>query len=109
VGKYFKDKIIVRLRQKFHFEKLYFSRMKARKKRKPLDVDVELVKLGARIKQLRRAQGYSNMDFFASEHGFPRSQYARYEKGQDLQYSTLMKVLYAFDISISEFFSEGFD
>lgn len=83
--------------------------MKSTRKRKPLDVETELGKLGARFKQLRRAKGYSNMDFFALENGLPRAQYARYEQGKDLQYSSLIKVLDAFGISVREFFSEGFD
>jgi transcriptional regulator with XRE-family HTH domain len=77
-------------------------------KQKELDVDIEIQKLGARIKQLRQQKGYTNMDFFAYDHGFNRTQYGKYEKGKDLQYSTLIRLLNAFDISIGEFFSDGF-
>lgn len=36
-------------------------------------------------------------------------QYGLYEKGQDLRFSSLLKVLKALDISLEEFFKEGFD
>ncbi|MGB8190322.1 MAG: helix-turn-helix transcriptional regulator [Chitinophagaceae bacterium] len=83
--------------------------MKSSKKQLPLDVNAELQKMGARIKALRIKKGYTSMEFFAHEHGFHRAQYARYEKGEDLKYSTLIKLLNAFSISYIEFFGEGFD
>ncbi len=69
----------------------------------------ELSKLAARIKSLRIEKGYTNYENFAYEHGLPRAQYGRYEKGEDLRYSSLVKVVKAFDLTMSEFFSEGFD
>ncbi|MDW3194301.1 MAG: helix-turn-helix domain-containing protein [Cytophagales bacterium] len=69
----------------------------------------ELAKLAARIKSLRISKGYSNYENFAFEHKIPRAQYGRYEKGEDLRYSSLLKIIKAFDMTISEFFSEGFD
>ena len=33
----------------------------------------------------------------------------RYEQGKDLRFSSLVKVLKAFDISLKDFFSEGFE
>ena len=38
-----------------------------------------------------------------------RAQFGRYEKGQDLRMSSLIKIVNAFNISLKEFFSEGFD
>jgi transcriptional regulator with XRE-family HTH domain len=67
-----------------------------------------LKKLGNRIKTLRIKKGYSNYDFFAYEHHIPRAQWGRYENGQDLRFSSLLKVVKAFDMTFSEFFSEGF-
>lgn len=83
--------------------------MKSSKKQTSREIDVEIGKLGARIKQLRLEQGYTNMDFFAHDHGFHRSQYAKFEKGQDIQFSTLIKLLNAFNITYIEFFGEGFE
>lgn len=68
----------------------------------------ELHKLAQRIRQLRIKKGYSNYENFAFDHDIPRAQYGRYENGEDLRYSSLMKVIKALDISVTEFFSEGF-
>lgn len=69
----------------------------------------ELNKLGIRIKSLRIKQGYSNYENFAFEKDIPRAQFGRYEKGEDLRYSSLLKVIKAFGLTLEEFFSEGFD
>lgn len=70
----------------------------------------DLVKLGKRIKALRIANGYSNHEVFAYENGIDRVQYGRYERGAaDMQYSSLLKIIRAFNITPAEFFSEGFE
>lgn len=68
-----------------------------------------LQKLSKRIKELRIAKGYSSYEYFAYEHNISRAQYGRYEKGEDLRFSTLAKIINAFDMSMSEFFAEGFE
>jgi transcriptional regulator with XRE-family HTH domain len=83
--------------------------MKKKARKKPMEAEPELEKLSARIKQLRIAKGYSNLLLFAYDHHINPSQYARYERGHDIQYSTLIKLLNAFNISVAEFFGEGFD
>jgi len=67
-----------------------------------------LEKLGSRIRQLRKEKGYTNADFFAYEHEFSRPQYSRYEKGMNLTYLTLVRIVEAHGISMEEFFSIGF-
>jgi len=78
-----------------------------------MDKDIQaeklLEKLGSRLRELRKARGYTNYEQFAFDHGLPRAQYGRYEKGQDLRLSSLVKVLTAMDVSLTEFFAEGFD
>ena len=69
----------------------------------------DLKKLAKRIRQLRTGKGYSNYEEFAFVNELPRAQYGRYEKGEDLKFSSLMKVIRALDISVKDFFSEGFD
>lgn len=69
---------------------------------------LELQKLAKRIKQLRIDKGYSNYENFAFDNEIPRAQYGRYENGEDLRYSSLMKVIKALGVSVEEFFSEGF-
>jgi transcriptional regulator with XRE-family HTH domain len=74
-----------------------------------LQVKDMLEKLGSRFRALRKARGYTNYEQFAFDHGLPRAQYGRYEKGQDLRFSSLVKVLAALEISLSDFFAEGFE
>ena len=74
-----------------------------------LQVKDMLGKMGSRLKELRKAQGYTNYEQFAFDHGLPRAHYGRYEKGQDLRFSSLVKVLAALKISLSDFFAEGFE
>ncbi len=80
-------------------------------KRKHSDEETEreLVKLGERIKQLRVKKGYTSYEIFAFENGINRAQFGRYERGEDLRYSSLLKVCDALGVTIKEFFSEGFD
>lgn len=68
-----------------------------------------LKKLGERIKSLRISKGYSSYEYFAYEHNISRAQFGRYERGEDLRFSTLTKIIKAFDMTLEEFFSEGFD
>jgi hypothetical protein len=64
-------------------------------------------KLGERIKELRIAKGYTSYEYFAYEHNISRAQFGRYEKGQDLRFSSLVKLIAAFEITFEEFF-KGF-
>lgn len=69
----------------------------------------DIQSLAKRIKQLRIKKGYENYEIFAYEKEISRSQYGRYEKGEDIRFSSLMKIIRAFDITPEEFFSEGFE
>lgn len=69
----------------------------------------QLELLGNRIKSLRKAAGYSNYEQFAFQNEINRSQYNRYENGEDLRFSSLLRVLKALNISLKDFFAEGFD
>lgn len=74
------------------------------------NTDDRLTKVGLRIKQLRKAKGYSSYEKFAIENDISRMQYWRYEKGgEDMRISSLFKIVDALGISMQEFFSEGFD
>jgi transcriptional regulator with XRE-family HTH domain len=66
-------------------------------------------KMAARIKYIRKKLGYDNYEQFANAHNFARTQYGRYEKGEDLRFSTLTRILWAFGMTLTEFFSEGFE
>jgi transcriptional regulator with XRE-family HTH domain len=66
-------------------------------------------KIGERLKALRVAKGHSSYEIFAFENNIDRSQYGKYERGADMRISSLVKILAALDISVEEFFSEGFE
>ena len=90
---------------------LFYS-MDGKSKKKPskskLDVDDQLKRLGDRIKKLRIQKGYTSYEYFAYEHNISRAQFGRYEQGQDLRFSSLVKVVNALGMTMEEFFSEGF-
>jgi len=71
--------------------------------------ETQLHNLGERFKKLRKEKGFSNYEQFAFDNELPRAQYGRYENGEDLRFSSLLKVLKAMDISLKDFFSEGFE
>lgn len=68
----------------------------------------EIQKLALRIKQLRQERGYTSQETFAYDHGYTLSYYSRLERGEDIRYSSLLKVCSALNVSLEEFF-EGFD
>ncbi len=69
----------------------------------------QLENLGKRLKEVRKEQGYANYEQFAFDNELPRAQYGRYEKGSDLRFSSLLKVLKAMNISLKDFFNSGFE
>ena len=87
--------------------------MKSQKKqvRKKYDKETShnLKQLGNRLKQLRIKKGYTKADVFAYEHEIDRAQYGSYESGRNIQYDTLLKLIKLHNITLKDFFSEGFD
>jgi len=77
--------------------------------RKDKETDPEVEKLANRIKSLRIAKGYNNYENFAFDNEIPRAQYGRYERGEDLRYTSLVKIVKAHGMTLSEFFDEGFE
>ncbi len=67
-----------------------------------------LTALGNRIRQLRKEKGYANYEHFCFQHGFARSSFSRFERGEDLRMSSLLKVLHALEVTVEEFFADGF-
>ena len=72
-------------------------------------IDKQLKNLGERIREIRKAKGFSNYEKFAYQHNFNRSSYGRFESGEDIRFSSLLRVLDAFDMTLEEFFSDDFD
>jgi transcriptional regulator with XRE-family HTH domain len=74
---------------------------------KEIDKDF-LMQLANRIKQLRIDAGYSNQETFSFDCNIPRAQYARYEKGNNITFLSLLKITKFHKLELHEFFSEGF-
>jgi transcriptional regulator with XRE-family HTH domain len=76
-------------------------------KPKNIDTHTETVfkQIGAHIRQLRIAKGYSSHELFAYDHGFARAQYLSYEHGRNMELYSLMKVAAAFEMDLKTFFS----
>lgn len=62
--------------------------------------------LSARLKAFRIAKGYKNYEAFAFKFDFSRAQISRYEKGEDLRISTLLRLLKALEVNPDEFFAD---
>jgi Helix-turn-helix. len=77
--------------------------------KQPDNIDQQLKQIGERIRAIRKAKGFSNYEQFAFQHEFNRSSYSRFERGEDMRMSSLLRVLDAFDITLQEFFTEGFE
>ncbi|MBS1683986.1 MAG: helix-turn-helix transcriptional regulator [Bacteroidetes bacterium] len=82
--------------------------MKKKTQKRPLtedEIKALLSSIGQKLQDVRKEKGYKNYETFAFENEIPRTQYGRYERGQDLKVSSLLKVLHALDIPAAEFFS----
>lgn len=66
--------------------------------------EAQFKKIGSRIKQLRLKAGYTSAEKFAYEHEISRAQYARYERGVDMQLSSLLKITTSHSMTLLEFF-----
>jgi transcriptional regulator with XRE-family HTH domain len=78
-------------------------------KQTKMHIPTKAEQLGNRIKALRIKKGFTNSEFFAYEFKINRSQYGKYERGEDMRVSSLFKIIEAHGITVKEFFSEGFD
>lgn len=68
----------------------------------------ELKAIAERLKELRKAKGYSNYEHIAFELGMSRSAYWRLESGANFELKTLIKICRVLKISLEEFF-KGID
>lgn len=63
-----------------------------------------LIKIGERLRELRKASGYKSYENFAFDNELNRVQYGRMEKGANFTLASLMKVLDIHKLSLDEFF-----
>lgn len=82
----------------------YGNRYKAFEE-KPLEIQ----HLATRIKQLRINAGFTSGETFAYDNDWSRSSYSRMERGEDVRFSTLVRLCKIHGISLEQFFKEGFD
>jgi transcriptional regulator with XRE-family HTH domain len=75
------------------------------KSKKPKSKEIQL--LAKRIKQLRQDKGYTSQETFAYDNEYTLSYYSRLERGEDLRFSSLVRVCKALGISLEDFF-KGF-
>lgn len=74
----------------------------------PKDNIEELQAIALRLKELRKAKGYSNYEHIAFALEMSRSAYWRLETGANFELKTLIKVCRLLDVSLEEFF-KGID
>jgi transcriptional regulator with XRE-family HTH domain len=70
---------------------------------------MRLMQLSKRLKHYRKLRGYSNYEHLAFDVGISRSQYGKYENGGNIKYTTLCKILNHLNVSLEDFFKEGFN
>ncbi len=85
-----------------------FYGMTSRRSKKNEDpvITYLLNQVSERIQGIRKERDISNYEKFANELNISRSQIGRYEKGEDLRISTLIKLLIKLDLPLSEFFKD---
>ncbi len=73
------------------------------------DKPKEVLLLAERIKALRKAKGYTSQETFAYDNDYTLSYYSRIERGEDIRFTSLVKVCQALDVDLKSFFSVGFE
>jgi len=80
------------------------------KKQEQSQEEIYLQKLGKRIKELRKEKGFTNRDFLAYDSGVSRSLLISWEKGGNITFRNLIRIIKnGFKMEVEEFFSHGFD
>lgn len=69
----------------------------------------EVLLLAHRIKQLRVAKGYTSQETFAYDNDYTLSYYSRLERGEDIRFTSLVRVCKALGVDLKTFFGTGFE
>jgi hypothetical protein len=64
-----------------------------------------LIKIGERLRELRKKADYKSYENFAFDHELNRVQYGRMERGANITLVSLLKVLDIHKVSLEDFFS----
>ena len=67
---------------------------------------VELKAIACRLKELRKAKGYSNYEHIAFALEMCRSAYWRLETGANFELKTLIKICRLLEVSLEDFFKD---
>lgn len=71
------------------------------------DDQKRILRIAARIKELRISRGYTSYENFAVKHGFDRKQYWRLEEGKtNFQIGSLLRIVDIHQMSLEEFFKD---
>jgi transcriptional regulator with XRE-family HTH domain len=75
------------------------------------DHDLILANLSKRIKKIRKKKGFNSYELFAYDVEVSRTGMSNYESGNfdDIRFRTLLKIIDGLEISVKEFFAEGFE
>lgn len=68
----------------------------------------KIKQIANKLEKIRIEKGYTSYENFAIDHGISRMQYWRMEKGTNFTFESLLRILEAHNMSLSEFF-EDFD
>lgn len=68
------------------------------------DFEKEFKRIGIRLKQLRRAAGFTSAEKFSNEYGFDRRTYQQWEGGKPMSIHSAIRLAMAHKISLSELF-----
>ena len=72
--------------------------------KKPIDPRAEQV--AKKLKEMRIEKGYTSYENFAIDKGIRRMQYWRMETGTNFTFTSLLRILDAHKMSLSDFFEE---
>lgn len=81
------------------------SSMAKTKKEKPAEIQA----LAKRIKALRIKKGYTSQETFAYDNEYTLSYYSRIERGEDIRFTSLVRVAKALGVDLKTFFASGFE
>jgi transcriptional regulator with XRE-family HTH domain len=68
--------------------------------------DIRVIRIGEKLRKLRKENGYTNYITFADENGLDKSQYWRLEAGIGFNIKSLIRILDIHKVSLREFFSD---
>lgn len=68
------------------------------------DIEAKTQQIAEKIKELRKAKGFTSHETFAFTYELSRVQYWRVEKGRNITLKTLLKILAIHELSLEEFF-----